>query len=387
MANDSSVLQVQNLLNRHGYQLDVDGVLGPQTKAAIQDFQRKVGLPINGLASRQTLNALFALPPMPNMRPTITGDAMGTGQTGMPLPQMRPPPEVLGSGNTNVMPRLRQDAMAAIQPPPPNIPPPDAQPPQQAMPPQASGDVQTNPAWNNIPPARQFDMNYGRTFEAIDRYHTPTDQGGMGMRGLPPQWDAPPPQTAQATPPPQVGQMVPGGFNQRWDNASPPMTPPAMIPPQGQAQAQQGAPQPPPFQPSPDNQGYGMPGMPRRGSFLEATGDVFGAAGGAIGGLINNLTGSKSQASDRSQGNPKIDDALQIVIQRDLMRRRLADELKARQAIPFGAPGMSGQPDPAMMDLFYKALSTAHIDPRPQQFLKQDDSATGTQQGLPLVYP
>lgn len=53
-----STADIQRALNRHGAQLTVDGITGPSTRNAIRAFQRENGLPIDGVASPETLAAL-----------------------------------------------------------------------------------------------------------------------------------------------------------------------------------------------------------------------------------------------------------------------------------------------------------------------------------------
>ena len=50
----------QTMLNDCGYNLDVDGALGPSTRGAIKDFQAKHGLDVDGIIGPQTLKALKA---------------------------------------------------------------------------------------------------------------------------------------------------------------------------------------------------------------------------------------------------------------------------------------------------------------------------------------
>ncbi len=50
--------EVQHALNRQGADLTVDGKTGPKTRAALRAFQREAGLPITGLADKETLAAL-----------------------------------------------------------------------------------------------------------------------------------------------------------------------------------------------------------------------------------------------------------------------------------------------------------------------------------------
>lgn len=50
--------QIQKALVTHGFNVSVDGKLGPQTVAAIRQFQRKHNLVIDGIAGPRTLSAL-----------------------------------------------------------------------------------------------------------------------------------------------------------------------------------------------------------------------------------------------------------------------------------------------------------------------------------------
>lgn len=54
--------QVQAALNRHGFMLDVDGITGPRTRAALREFQHRMGLPVTGVADAATLAALGLTP-------------------------------------------------------------------------------------------------------------------------------------------------------------------------------------------------------------------------------------------------------------------------------------------------------------------------------------
>lgn len=53
-AQDQGVRDGQTLLNRFGYNLVVDGVNGPATKAAVKDFQSKNGLVADGILGAKT---------------------------------------------------------------------------------------------------------------------------------------------------------------------------------------------------------------------------------------------------------------------------------------------------------------------------------------------
>ena len=54
--------QIQGLLNKFGYKLAVDGIVGPKTMAAIVDFQKKNGLVADGIVGPKTMAVLQAGP-------------------------------------------------------------------------------------------------------------------------------------------------------------------------------------------------------------------------------------------------------------------------------------------------------------------------------------
>ena len=54
-----TVTQVQKALNKHGYNLAVDGIMGPKTEAAISDFKGKNGLRRRPLIGSITASLLF----------------------------------------------------------------------------------------------------------------------------------------------------------------------------------------------------------------------------------------------------------------------------------------------------------------------------------------
>ncbi|MEV4191258.1 peptidoglycan-binding domain-containing protein [Streptomyces toxytricini] len=57
-ARGEAVKDLQRRLNKHGHRLDVDGIYGPLTKAAVQDLQRKHRLDVDGIAGPRTWAAL-----------------------------------------------------------------------------------------------------------------------------------------------------------------------------------------------------------------------------------------------------------------------------------------------------------------------------------------
>ena len=50
----SAVTKLQTALNEHGYDLDVDGIFGEKTQAAVRDYQEKYGLKLDGIAGKET---------------------------------------------------------------------------------------------------------------------------------------------------------------------------------------------------------------------------------------------------------------------------------------------------------------------------------------------
>ncbi|ASK61313.1 cell wall-binding protein [Virgibacillus phasianinus] len=53
-----AVKDVQSTLNQHGYQLETDGIFGPITNQAVQDFQQDHSLLIDGIVGPETKKAL-----------------------------------------------------------------------------------------------------------------------------------------------------------------------------------------------------------------------------------------------------------------------------------------------------------------------------------------
>lgn len=70
---NGGVRAYQELLNAKGYGLDVDGINGPKTKAAVKDFQSKNGLTVDGIVGPQTIGALTYVAPAPAPAPSGGG--------------------------------------------------------------------------------------------------------------------------------------------------------------------------------------------------------------------------------------------------------------------------------------------------------------------------
>lgn len=54
----ADVRSVQESLRDAGHSISVDGVMGPQTKAALRDFQQQNGLSVTGTLNSETVSAL-----------------------------------------------------------------------------------------------------------------------------------------------------------------------------------------------------------------------------------------------------------------------------------------------------------------------------------------
>jgi peptidoglycan hydrolase-like protein with peptidoglycan-binding domain len=58
MSHQSRIADVQTALNAHGAQLQVDGHMGPKTKAALSAYQRQHKLKVTGQPNSATLKSL-----------------------------------------------------------------------------------------------------------------------------------------------------------------------------------------------------------------------------------------------------------------------------------------------------------------------------------------
>lgn len=54
-----NVVELQELLNQHGANLDIDGEFGDDTRQAVLDFQEEFGLQVDGFAGEQTWGQLL----------------------------------------------------------------------------------------------------------------------------------------------------------------------------------------------------------------------------------------------------------------------------------------------------------------------------------------
>lgn len=64
-SDKESVTELQKKLNENGANLDVDGVFGSQTQAALKKYQTDNGLTVDGIAGEQTWSKLNAAPAVP----------------------------------------------------------------------------------------------------------------------------------------------------------------------------------------------------------------------------------------------------------------------------------------------------------------------------------
>lgn len=112
MTGSDAIRALQQWLNAHGSRLAVDGIIGPKTRAAIKAFQAKAGMQQTGEVSGDLIAALTGPPPpMPHMRNAAdvpAPDQLGNGVADM-TPRLRPSIDLGATGNTNFMPRLRED--------------------------------------------------------------------------------------------------------------------------------------------------------------------------------------------------------------------------------------------------------------------------------------
>lgn len=88
---DNDVKSLQHALNSLGYTLDEDGIFGNKTKAAVEDYQRKNGLLVDGIVGSQTYGSLNTSlaglnKPAPTNQP-VSGGTQTTGQPSQPTTQ------------------------------------------------------------------------------------------------------------------------------------------------------------------------------------------------------------------------------------------------------------------------------------------------------------
>ncbi|MGN1201509.1 MAG: peptidoglycan-binding protein [Candidatus Caccovivens sp.] len=67
------VFLLQYMLVQNGYSVTVDGIFGNGTKTAVQNFQRRNGLSVDGIVGNNTWKYLLFLPPYPTLRQGSTG--------------------------------------------------------------------------------------------------------------------------------------------------------------------------------------------------------------------------------------------------------------------------------------------------------------------------
>ena len=79
----SDVTELQKLLNQNGYTLDVDGIFGDKTQAAVKDYQKKNNLAVDGIVGTNTWGALTAAQTgqTATTDPTNTATTQGTTTT------------------------------------------------------------------------------------------------------------------------------------------------------------------------------------------------------------------------------------------------------------------------------------------------------------------
>lgn len=77
----AGVREVQELLRRAGYAIEVDGDFGPATKTTVEAFQKDNGLEIDGIVGPKTWEALNAFKTDPQEAPGVPGPAEAVVQT------------------------------------------------------------------------------------------------------------------------------------------------------------------------------------------------------------------------------------------------------------------------------------------------------------------
>jgi len=79
---ESSVGEVQLMLRQLGYDVDIDGLLGVKTSAAIKNVQTRCGLRSDGRLTAETIDCITRLVNMP-LGPVMTGIQSGPAIVGI----------------------------------------------------------------------------------------------------------------------------------------------------------------------------------------------------------------------------------------------------------------------------------------------------------------
>lgn len=93
-SDHEKVTQLQEILREQGMDIEVDGLFGPQTRGAVEDFQRRHNLQVDGIVGPETLGAINSLErgETPQPGPTVeTPQPDPTVETPQPDPTVETP--------------------------------------------------------------------------------------------------------------------------------------------------------------------------------------------------------------------------------------------------------------------------------------------------------
>ena len=238
---DPNIRWLQAALNRAiNAGLEVDGLDGPRTRAAIRRFQAARGLAVDSIAGPQTRAALAAIYPPPGVYGGYTPPGSYTPPTYQPPPYTPP-------GNDYPPPPAYTPPGGDYPPPPP--PPPTYTPPGGDYPPPPPPPTYTPPGGDYPPPPPPPAYTPPGGDYPPPPPPTYTPPGGDYPPPPPPAYTPPrgyPPTTPPGrTPPPPSGYKPPRG--------NPPPPPPGRRPPNSCS-----SPTPPGYKPPPPS-GYKPP--------------------------------------------------------------------------------------------------------------------------------
>lgn len=81
-SSGSAVNTLQQILYQYGYDIDVDGIFGDQTLAAVQDYQKNNGLTVDGIVGDNTWGSLTANVPSERVTTSATNKKSSSNTTG-----------------------------------------------------------------------------------------------------------------------------------------------------------------------------------------------------------------------------------------------------------------------------------------------------------------
>lgn len=95
--DSEAIGEAQMMLNQLGYNVEMDGLLGPKTTAAIKAVQARCSLPSDGKLTGDTIHCITRLANLPS-GPVASGPAIVGVQSGPAIVGIQSGPAIVGAG-------------------------------------------------------------------------------------------------------------------------------------------------------------------------------------------------------------------------------------------------------------------------------------------------